>query len=174
VSGRGALLDTQWPVIAILWMHSFLSVWSLSSPDENRDVSKRPVSWVRSLLVRFGILSVWSLSTLKGTGSPDENRDVSKRQVWEPEYSGRDFLWFPLSEGVIHLPIVCYCEVKNTSQWLNEQWLWLFKQYDYIEIDDYIVMPDHWRYNIENDISKKRSKFFLFDRRCENIPFFYI
>jgi REP element-mobilizing transposase RayT len=44
-----------------------------------------------------------------------------------------------------------FCEIINGKTHLNEigkiiddQWKWLFEQYDYIRMDEYVIMPDHF------------------------------
>jgi putative transposase len=41
-----------------------------------------------------------------------------------------------ISDGIVNL--------NQYGKIVNDQWLWLFKHYNYIKIDEYIVMPDHF------------------------------
>jgi putative transposase len=34
-------------------------------------------------------------------------------------------------------------ELNRTGELINRQWLWLRKQYNYIKLDDYTIMPNH-------------------------------
>jgi len=44
-----------------------------------------------------------------------------------------------------------FCKIKNNNVQLyeigkiiNEHWKWIFSRYDHIEMDEYIIMPDHF------------------------------
>ena len=57
--------------------------------------------------------------------------------------------------------IECFGEIQNGKMELNKcgkiakkQWLWLAEQYDYVKLDEWIIMPNHLHgiLIIENDI----------------------
>ena len=42
---------------------------------------------------------------------------------------------------------------------INDQWLWLAKQYDYVLLDEYVIMPNHFHGIINiNDYCRDRSR----------------
>ena len=88
------------------------------------------------------------------------NREIDNREIDNPEFCNSEIYNREIDNTEFHIPIMEYIvELNAYGLIVDEKINWLMRQYEYVSIHNYVVMPNHFHLILEIDSMRLKNKF---------------